>query len=318
VGGRADLQRRLIRTVGIPQIRFEEDRLRLMRAIRLACHLDFQIEPSTWNALRELAPKILQVSWERIRDELLKILAGPARERGLDLLEQSGLLARILPEVEAMRGIEQPPEYHPEGDVFVHTRMALKLLRKPTPVLALGTLLHDVGKPPTFTVRERIRFDGHVELGAEMARKICKRLRLSNEETEQVVDLVLYHLRFMSVYEMRESTLKRLFRMPNFADHLELHRVDCMSSHGDLSGYRFCREKYKEFREAPAPPPPLIGGRDLIDMGYRPGPIFREILAAVEDLHLEGTLSTRTQALNHVRRHYPLKHMPASAGGDGD
>jgi len=314
VRGKADIQRRIIRTIGSPNNRFAEDKLRLMRAIRFACNLSFQIERATWDAIRRLAPKILQVSWERIRDELIKILTGPAPDRGLDLLHESGLLRHVLPEVEAMRGIEQPPEFHPEGDVFVHTKLALKMLRRPTPVLALGALLHDVGKPPTFSIKKRIRFDGHVELGAKMAEVICKRLRMSSEETERIVDLVLHHLRFMHVHEMRESTLKRFFRRPDFADHLEMHRADCMSSHRDLSSYWFCKKKFEEFSNAPPSPPPLIRGQDLIDMGYQPGPIFREILTAVEDLQLEGGLGTREEALDYVRRAFPLHKARAPEG----
>jgi poly(A) polymerase len=315
VQGKADIQRRIIRTIGAPWDRFEEDKLRLMRAIRFACHLDFQIEQDTFETIRQLAPAVLQVSSERIRDELIKILTGPARDRGLDLLHESGLLSCVLPEVEAMRGVPQPPEFHPEGDVFLHTKLALKMLRKPAPVLALGTLLHDVGKPPTFSIRERIRFDGHVELGVKMAEEICKRLRMSNEETEQVADLVLHHLRFMHVHEMRESTLKRLLRKPNFSDHLELHRVDCLSSHRDLEGYWFCRKRSEELKNAPPSPPPLIRGQDLIDLGYQPGPIFREILTAVEDLQLEGGLRTQQEALDYVRQTYPLNE-PKPIEGD--
>ncbi len=314
VQGRADLDRRIIRTIGAPADRFDEDKLRLLRAIRFACHLDFELESETWRAIRQLAEKIRQVSWERIRDELLKILTGRAPDRGLDLLHESGLLKHILPEVEAMCGVAQPPEFHPEGDVFVHTRLAVKLLRKPSATLAFGTLLHDVGKPPTFSVKERIRFDGHVELGARMAEEICRRLRLSNEETEEVCDLVLHHLRFMNVFEMRESTLKRLLRKPNFPDHLELHRVDCLSSHRDMSGYWFCKRKFEEQRAAPPPSPPLIRGRDLIEIGYQPGPLFRQILAAVEDMHLEGELRSRAEALDYVRKTYPLNSGPCPGG----
>ena len=318
VQGEADIQRRIIRTIGAAAERFGEDKLRLIRAIRFACSLGFQIEQETWEAIRTLASSILHVIWEWIRDELIRILTGAAPDRGLDLLHDSGLLAYVLPEVEAMNGVQQPPEFHPEGDVFLHTKLALKMLRRPTRILALGTLLHDVGKPPTFTVKERIRFDGHVELGATMAEEICRRLRMPNEETEQVVDLVLNHLRFMHVFEMRESTLKRFLRKTNFQDHLELHRVDCMSSHRDLAGYWFCKERLKELKNAPPSPPPLIRGQDLIESGYRPGPIFRQILTAVEDLQLEGRLLTREEALEHVRRNYPLKSPASGEGGHGN
>jgi poly(A) polymerase len=309
VHGRADLQRRIIRTIGKPNERFAEDKLRMLRAIRFACSLNFEIAPETWQAIRDSAADIRLVSWERIRDELLKILTGRDPVRGLDLLHESGLLLQILPEVESMRGVHQPPEYHPEGDVFVHTRMMLGMLRNPSAVLALGVLLHDVGKPPTFAVKERIRFDGHVEIGARMAEEVCKRLRISNDETQQVVDLVLNHLRFMHVKEMRESTLRRFLSKANFADHLELHRLDCLSSHGDLESYRFCKAKLESMRMEPPPQPPLITGHDLIAMGYQPGPVFKKILDAVEDLQLERAVSTREDALRYVQEAFPLQEQ---------
>jgi poly(A) polymerase len=305
VGGKPDLRRRILRTIGNARDRFEEDRLRMMRAVRLACDLDFQIEPGTWEAVKQLSARVLDVSAERIRDELLKILTGPAPARGLDLLQESGLLDAILPEVEAMRGIEQPPEFHPEGDVFVHTRLALGLLRKPSATLAMGTLLHDVGKPATFAVKDRIRFDGHVEAGMIIAGEICRRLRMSNQETEQIVALVQHHLRFMNVMEMRKSTLTRFLRIPHFEDHLELHRVDCLGSHGDLTYYRFCVNALRELKNSPEPSPPLISGNDLIAMGYPPGPRFREILEAVEDLQIEKQLHTPEEAREYVRRVFP-------------
>ncbi len=306
VHGKTDLQRRIIRTIGAPADRFEEDKLRMLRAIRFACSLEFDIAPPTWETLQRLAPNILQVSWERIRDELVKMLVGPARGRALDLLHESGLLKETLPEVEAMRGVEQPPQYHPEGDVYTHTRLALDLLRKPSAILALGTLLHDVGKPPTFSIADRVRFDGHVEVGAQMAETICRRLRLSNEETERVVELERHHLRFMHVYEMRKSTLLRFLRLPHFTDHLELHRVDCLSSHRNLDSYRFCMERLRELQGQEEAPPPLIGGEDLIALGYEPGPIFRKILDAVEDLQLENAVKTKQEALAYVSRTFPL------------
>jgi poly(A) polymerase len=253
-----------------------------------------------------LAPKILDVSWERIRDEILKLLNGPARDRGLDLLRESGLLRKVLPEVEAMGGVEQPPEFHPEGDVYIHTRLALRLLRRPSPVLALGTLLHDVGKPSTFSIQDRIRFDGHVEAGMSIAREICRRLRMSSDESEQVVALVQHHLRFMHVKEMRRSTLTRFLRMPHFDDHLELHRVDCLSSHRNMDSFNFCREKVRELSRQPAPPPPLLNGDDLIAMGYRPGPAFRDILSAVEDAQIEEELRTRDEAIDFVSKNFPI------------
>lgn len=305
VRGRADIRNRVIRAIGKPEERFAEDKLRMLRAVRFACGLDFTIEPATWEAIHEQAGEIKLVSWERIRDELLKLLTNPGSPKGLDLLHDSGLLKWILPEVEAMRGIPQPPEYHPEGDVYSHTRLALSLLRKPSAELALGTLLHDVGKPPTYSVEERIRFDGHVEIGARMAAEICRRLRLSKDQTEHVVDLVLHHLRFMHVKEMRESTLKRFLSKPNFRDHLELHRVDCLSSHRDLEGYRYCMVKLRELERVPLPLVPLIRGGDLIALGYEPGPVFSKILTAIEDMQLEGKVTTREEAVKQVRRLFP-------------
>lgn len=304
VQGQEDLERRLIRTVGSPDHRFSEDKLRILRALRLACQLGFEIEEETYHQVQRFAPELTQVSWERIRDELLKILTGPDPSRGLNLLLDSGVLERILPEAAAMAGVEQPPQFHPEGDVFVHTCLMFKLAGKLTDTLALGILLHDVGKPPTFTVKERIRFDGHVEQGARMAEDICRRLRISNDMTEPVVDLVKNHLRFIHVQEMRESTLKRFLRKENFDEHLELHRLDCLASHGNLSNYDFCKEKQEAFTLEQMRPKPLIKGQDLIDLGMKPGPVFSEILDALEDLQLEGHLTDKEESLDWVREKY--------------
>lgn len=304
VGGREDLERKVIRTVGPPAERFQEDKLRVLRAVRFACELGFEIDGETRRQLEHYADQLTQVSWERIRDELLKILTGPAPGRGLPLLLECGILAVILPEVAAMKGVPQPPEFHPEGDVFEHTRLMFELSRGWSDTLALGILLHDVGKPPTFSVKERIRFDGHVEVGAKMAEEICRRLRCSSEQTEEVVDLVQHHLRFMHVHEMRESTLKRFLRKTNFDKHLELHRLDCLASHGDLSSYQFCRTKLEELSQEVIRPQPLINGYDLIDLGLKPGPVFSEILTKVEDLQLEGGLTTREEALDWVKKNY--------------
>lgn len=304
VQGQEDLERRLIRTVGSPDHRFSEDKLRILRALRLACQLGFEIEEETYHQVQRFAPELTQVSWERIRDELLKILTGPDPSRGLNLLLDSGVLERILPEAAAMAGVEQPPQFHPEGDVFVHTCLMFELAGKLTDTLALGILLHDVGKPPTFTVKERIRFDGHVEQGARMAEDICRRLRISNDMTEPVVDLVKNHLRFIHVQEMRESTLKRFLRKENFDEHLELHRLDCLASHGNLSNYDFCKEKQEAFTLEQMRPKPLIKGQDLIDLGMKPGPVFSEILDALEDLQLEGHLTDKEESLDWVREKY--------------
>lgn len=302
VDGRRDLDAGILRTVGDPSLRFQEDKLRVIRAIRFACRLRFEIDPETWRAIRRFAAQLQQVSWERIRDELLKILTGEDPARGLDLMLESGVLKTILPEVAAMEGVAQPPEFHPEGDVYTHTRLMFSLAGELNPTLALGLLLHDVGKPPTFQVRDRIRFDGHAELGAEMTRDICRRLRLSNEQTELVVELVRRHLRFMNVQEMRESTLKRFLRTPHFDQHLELHRLDCLASHGDLTAWRFCVEKLEELGREQMRPAPLLNGHDLIDAGLTPGPVFSEILGELEDLQLEGKMESREQALQWLRQ----------------
>lgn len=306
VGGQPDLRARRVRTIGDPEARFREDHLRMLRAVRFAARLGFTIDPATLEAIRRLAPLIQEVSAERVRDEILKILTEGAARRGFELLDESGLLEQVLPEVKAMQGVEQPPEFHPEGDVWVHTLMMLEGLRSPTPTLALGVLLHDVGKPRTFTVRERIRFDNHVEVGAKMAEEICRRLRLSAAQTERVVELVRHHLRFKDFPRMRRSTQLRFLRMPGFDEHLELHRLDCLASHGDLTNYELARKMFEETPPQEVKPPPLIRGEDLIALGYTPGPEFRKILQAVEDAQLEGKLPTREDALRLVREQFPL------------
>ncbi len=317
VGGRADLEARLLRTVGDPRKRFAEDRLRLIRAVRIACDHDLQIDAETWEAVRAAAAEVRAVSWERIRDELLKILKGPDPDRGVGLLLDSGMLRTLLPEVADMEGVEQPPEFHPEGDVLTHTRLMLRIARprrqdefdtQVAPAqapwdetLALAVLLHDVGKPPTFQVRERIRFDGHDELGARMSEEICARLRLPSDLTSEVVELVRDHLRFINVPQMREAKLKRFLRRENFHRHLELHRLDCLSSHRDLSTFFFCLEKLHELSLEQLRPQPLLNGHDLIALGLEPGPVFSEILGGLEDEQLEGRITTREEALQWVK-----------------
>jgi len=297
VGGRRDLDARLIRAIGHPPTRFREDHLRLLRAVRFAARLAFEIESATFEAIRQGAPMIRDISAERVRDEISRILTEGAPRRGLELLDATGLLHEILPEVESMKGVEQPPEFHPEGDVWVHTLMMLDGLRQPSLALALGTLLHDVGKPGTFRVAERIRFDGHVELGVEIARRIMNRLRFSNDVCGQVEELIANHMRFKDVPKMRESTLKRFMRLPEFEEHMELHRLDCLASHGSLASYDFVREKQQEVPPEMLKPAPLITGRDLIAAGYRPGPMFGIVLNEVEDAQLEGRISTKEQAM---------------------
>jgi len=308
VNGRKDLEAGIIRTIGEPGRRFAEDKLRMLRAIRFAARFGYTIEEATFRAIRQEASQIHQVSRERVRDELTKMLTeGHARSAFL-LLDKAGLLHELLPEIEAMKGVEQPPQFHPEGDVFVHTLLLLDRLPQPCPpTLAWGALLHDVGKPPTFRVApDRIRFDGHVEVGIRMAEEICRRLRFSNDDTEQIAALVEHHMRFAHVQRMTESTFKKFVRMPRFSEHLELHRLDCQSSHGDLSTYNFTREKTASTPPESMRPEPLITGDDLIAAGYKPGPRFKEILSAVEDGQLEGRLQSRNEAMQLVAREFPV------------
>jgi putative nucleotidyltransferase with HDIG domain len=248
---------------------------------------------------------ILRVSAERVRDELVRILTEGGARYGFELLDGSGMLGDLLPEIAAMKGVEQPPQYHPEGDVWVHTLLLLEKLQRASPTLALGALLHDVGKPPTFRVAERIRFDGHVEEGVRLAHGILTRLRFSNDDAQQVEALVANHMRFKDVDRMKESTLKRFLRLPRFAEHLELHRLDCLSSHGNLENYEFMKRKLAELPPEQLKPPRLVTGADLIAAGYTPGPRFSEILNAVEDAQLEGTLTSKEAALAWVRERYP-------------
>ncbi|HOK44920.1 MAG TPA: CCA tRNA nucleotidyltransferase [Bryobacteraceae bacterium] len=306
VGGQRDLDARLVRAIGDPETRFAEDHLRMLRAIRLAARFDFQIEENTFAAIRRLHSKILLISAERIRDELVRILTEGGARRGFELLDESGLLEDILPEVAAMKGVEQPPEFHPEGDVWTHTLMMLEGMRDPSPVLALAVLLHDVGKPPTFRVADRIRFDEHAEVGARMAVRILSRLRFSNQEIARVEELIANHLRFKDVTRMRESKLKRFMRMENFDEHMELHRLDCVMSHGMLDNYEFLKRKLAEAPPEELKPRPLINGYDLIAAGYKPGPLFKQILNTVEDFQLEGRIKTREEALALVRERFPL------------
>jgi poly(A) polymerase len=307
VGGRRDLDAHIIRTIGDPGLRFSEDKLRMLRAVRFAARFDYQIEPETSRAIRKLSQHIHQVSRERVRDELTKMLTEGQARRAFLLLDETGLLHEVLPEISAMRGVEQPPQFHPEGDVFVHTLLLLDKLPQPCPAtLAWGALLHDVGKPPTFRVApDRIRFDGHVEVGVKMAEQICRRLRFSNHDTEHILALVSNHMRFADVQRMKESTLKKFIRMPRFEEHLELHRIDCQASHGDLTSYNFTREKMAALPPEAVRPPALINGNDLIAAGYVPGPRFKEILGAVEDGQLEGRLGSKEEALEFVRGQFP-------------
>ncbi|MGH9540502.1 MAG: CCA tRNA nucleotidyltransferase [Terriglobales bacterium] len=307
VGGREDLSRRLVRAIGDPRQRVAEDWLRMLRAVRFAARLGFAIDAETMAAIRGQAAALRDVSAERVRDELLKMLTEGRARRVFELLDELGLLAEILPSVARMKGVEQPPEFHPEGDVWTHTLMMLEALAAGcAPELALGVLLHDVGKPPTFRrAADRIRFDNHAGIGAVMAAEVAQRLRLSRQQGEQVAALVANHMRFIDAQRMRPSTLKRFLRLPRFDEHLELHRLDCAMSHGDLSTYEFVRWQ----REATPPesirPARLVDGEDLKALGYAPGPRFREILTAIEDAQLEGDIATRDEALALVAKRFP-------------
>ena len=309
VGGRADLEARLVRAIGDPAQRFAEDRLRILRAVRFATVLGFEIEPSTWDAVVAHTPSISEISAERIREELVRIFMSPQRVRGWDLLDTSGLMCTILPEVEAMKGCEQPPQFHPEGDVFKHTRIMLDLLPEEASLpLVFSVLFHDIGKPPTSSVDEsgRIRFNGHDRIGAEMTEAVMQRLRFSRAEIDATVEAVRQHMVFKDVPNMRVAKLKRFMARPTFEDELELHRVDCVSSHGMMDNYEFLRQKREEFANEPIIPPPLVRGDDLLALGLKPGPKIGEILEAVETRQLEGALRDREEALEWLKKEYSL------------
>ena len=310
VGGRPDLDAQILRAIGDPAARFREDKLRLLRAVRFAARFGYAIEPATWEALCVHAADIHAVSAERIREELVKILAHPNRVQGFDLLDRSGLLREILPEIEALKGCEQPPKFHPEGDVFVHTRAMLGLLAPDaSATLCLAVLFHDIGKPPTFRYHaheDRIRFSGHDRVGAGMTERVMERLRFSRAEIERVAEAVRQHMVFKDVQNMRTAKLKRFMAREGFEEELELHRVDCTSSHGDLGNHVFLRAKAGEFANEPLIPPPLVTGRDLIALGWKPGPHFGPVLEAVQTAQLEGTLVSMEQALAWIKQNHPL------------
>jgi poly(A) polymerase len=322
VGGRHDLSAHVLRAIGDPALRFAEDRLRMLRGVRFAARLELEIEPRTMAAIRSQAAEIGQVSCERIRDELTMMLTEGRARRAFELLDETGLLAQVLPEAVRMHGVAQPPQFHPEGDVWVHTMLLLeKLQAGVSPTLAWGALLHDIGKPATYqppnpTVPgDRIRFNGHVEVGVRMAEVILARLRFSNEDTVQIVALVKNHMRFGDVMQMRESTLKRFLRLPRFDEHLALHWMDCMSAHGDLALYDFAKRQYETVPVETIRPKLLVTGRELIAAGYGPGPGFTAMLEAAEDAQLEGLIATAEQGLAVVRERFgpppqsPLQDM---------
>jgi putative nucleotidyltransferase with HDIG domain len=307
VSGLADLDAGVIRAIGEPGRRFEEDQLRLLRAVRFAARFGFAIEKQTLAAMRALAPKIASVSRERVRDELTKMLTEGHARQAFELLDETGLLVEVLPEIARMKGVEQPPQFHPEGDVWIHTLMLLEQLEADAPMtLAWGALLHDVGKPATFRVApDRIRFDGHVEVGVAIGAEICRRFRFSNDEARQVLALIENHMRFGDVERMKASTLKRFFRLERFEEHLALHKMDSMASGGNnLNHWNFARERFAAMPEETVRPVPLVTGRELIAAGYVPGPRFKEILHAVEDAQLEGVIATSEEAMALVRERF--------------
>lgn len=315
VGGRQDIEKGVIRAIGDPTTRFSEDKLRMMRAVRFSARFNYAIEPRTVNAIGALTPQIAQVSAERLREELTKILTEGAARRGFALLDSTGLLPHLLPEIARMKGVPQPPQYHPEGDVWIHTLLMLEALAAGcSETLAWGVLLHDVGKPPTFQSAEvtgdRIRFNEHAEVGTRMAQAICRRFRFSNAETEQIAALVANHMKFKDVLAMKPATLKKFIRLDRFDEHLELHKLDCLSSHRNLENYDYTRH----FIEATPPeqvrPPRLISGEDLKALGFAPGPAFKEILEAVENAQLDGKIGDHDSAIRLVEEEFAgLKSM---------
>jgi poly(A) polymerase len=315
VGGVADLEAGIVRAIGRANERFEEDHLRMLRGVRFAARFGFKLEKATQNAIRTLARKTAAVSRERVRVELTKMLTEGRARRAFELLDETGLLAEVLPEIARMKGVEQPPQYHPEGDVFVHTLGLLAQLDTGcSPTLAWGALLHDVGKPATFRrAPDRIRFDGHVDVGMAIAADMLRRFRFSNEDTRQILALVENHMRFADADRMKSSTLKRFFRLPLFEEHLDLHRMDCTAGSGNLDHWNFVRERWQTMPEETVRPAPLLSGRDLIAAGYKPGPAFKPMLRALEDAQLEGAISTAEEALQLLALLGFKKH----ASGDG-
>ena len=314
VGGRSDLEAGIIRAIGDPRRRFSEDKLRMLRAVRFAARFGYAIEARTFEAIKANASNIHSVSAERIHEELSKLLTEGAARTGFELLDDSGLLRQVLPEIAALKGVPQPPQYHPEGDVWVHTRMMLEAIPAgASRTLAWGVLLHDVGKPATFrpaaATGDRIRFDGHAQVGVRIAADICKRLKFSTDESDQILALVDNHMKFKDVAQMRQSTLKRFVRQPHFDEHLELHRLDCLASHHILEAYKAVQEFLIHTPPDEIRPTRLLTGDDLSEMGYAPGPQFKSILGALEDAQLEGTVTTREAAKVFVESHYPLRRV---------
>lgn len=314
VGGRADLDARVLRAIGDPAARFGEDKLRMLRAVRFAATGPFEIEAATWNALCAMAGEITVVSWERIRDELSRILTSGRSAHGFRLLHASGLLAAVLPEIAALEGVAQPPEFHPEGDCWVHTLLALEHFDRSPPhplEMGLAALLHDVGKPPTYRVADRIRFDGHDRVGAQMAEVILRRLRHPNDVIGRVTELVARHMAFTQIREWREAKVRRFLTSPLAEAQLELHRIDRLAGLADLSTHAWCEERRAAYLAEPPRPDRIVTGDDLLSEGWVPGPGIGRVLASVDDLRLEGRLTTREEAIAWARVHMPPPHGAA-------
>ncbi|MCF6158030.1 MAG: CCA tRNA nucleotidyltransferase [wastewater metagenome] len=305
VGGREDIRAKIVRTIGDPVERFTEDKLRMMRAVRFACRFDFRIHEDTQQAIIQLAPHIHMVSEERICEELKKIVTGPHPHTGVKLLDELHLLQQILPEVSNTKGVPQPENFHPEGDVFTHLLLSLSKLKNPSWTLAMGVLLHDIGKAVTISFSDRIRFNLHEKVGADMAAKICDRLKTSKAEKERITWLVLKHLYFKDARKMRLNKLKRLFAEEGYPELAELCKADALASSGDLSDYHYCQEMYNKLSREEVKPAPLITGNDLIAMGLRPGPAFKDILTRIRDEQLDGTITTKEEALKKVKTYIP-------------
>lgn len=310
VGGRADLAARLVRAIGDPRVRFAEDHLRLLRAVRFAARFAFEIEPATFLAMREMAPAIERIAPERVREELTRILTEGGAKRGLELLDASGLLRHVLPEVERLKGVPQPPEFHPEGDVWTHTLLVLEALGPCEPALAWAALLHDIAKSETMSVSDRIRFHGHAEQGAILAREILTRLRASNELIDAVSSLVGAHMQFRNVREMGEAAFRRFIRLPRFDELQQLHRADCIGSHEGLETLDLIARRRAALTESDLRPTPLLRGHDLIELNYKPGPEMGKILQALEEEQLEGRLTTREDALKWLQESFPQAPPP--------
>ena len=344
VGGQQDIQSQIIRTIGSPEERFKEDKLRLIRAIRFSAQFGYALETKTRSAILKQAPNIIEVSPERIHDELVKILTEGYSELAINALNENQLLAHILPDVAALRGIEQPPQFHPEGDVWTHTMKLLKLMDQtkisrgiikssgkpvsnsnvvkntvqktelkkieispyPSMTLAMATLLHDIGKPKTYEKKDRIRFNGHAKLGAEMALEICQQLRFSKRQQKLITELIRDHLKFKDLAQMRPSTLRRFLGQEGFSEHLELHRLDCLGSHGNLDNWKLANHSLSNLQPEEIHPPVLLTGKDLIEMGYLPGPVFKEILNSLKNAQFENELKTSQQAKQWVLNQFDL------------